>query len=292
MDWDRLFLERLRASQIDYDDVPDWRAALTLYEGLTPDQAASLDRQIINMVDEEYRNPYSSREHLPFDDVMVNLPAGMVPDDLICIEAAVLVAAERQLGEALFAFNRLMRSPRWHPLSARLVWLNQEGFAAQRSLLQTEAGRYLGAMLGLACGDALGVTLEFMSRSEIRRRFPEGHRDIIGGGPFRFAPGEWSDDTAMALAVARGIIESPADPVDAVGRHFQSWYQSAPPDVGSTCRMALEAQLQLGSWAAASDEVARRLGDRAGGNGALMRTLPAALAYRGAASQAIRIAHM
>lgn len=292
MDWDRLFLSALRSSQLDYDDAPDWRAALALYDGLTPDQASDLDQHIVSMIHDDYRNPHSSREHQPFDDVMVNLPAGMVEDDLICMEAAVLVAAERQLGEALFAFNRLMRSPRWHPLSARLCWLNQEGFAAQRRLMETEAGRYLGAMLGLACGDALGVTLEFMSRSEILRRFPEGHRDITGGGPFRFAPGDWSDDTAMALAVAKGIIESPDEPVDAVGRHFQAWYESCPPDVGSTCRMALDAHLRLGSWAAASAEVAERLGDRAGGNGALMRTLPAALAYRGDVRQAIRIARM
>jgi ADP-ribosyl-[dinitrogen reductase] hydrolase len=292
MDWDRLFLEALRSSQADYDDAPDWRAALAVYEGLSPDEAAALDRHIVSMIHDDYRNPHSSREQLPFDDVMVNLPAGMVPDDLLCIEAAVLVAAERELGEALFAFNRLMRSPRWHPLSARLCWLNQEGFAAQRRLMLTEAGRYLGAMLGLACGDALGVSLEFMTRSDIRRRFPEGHRDITGGGPFRFAPGEWSDDTDMALAVADGIIESPEDPVESVGRHFQAWYQSSPPDVGSTCRMALEAHLRTGSWAAASEEVALRLGDRAGGNGALMRTLPAALAYRGDAGQAVRIARM
>lgn len=292
MDWDRLLLEALRGSQADYDDAPDWRAALALYEGLSTEQATALDRHLVSMIHDDYRNPHSSREQLPFDDVMVNLPAGMVPDDLLCIEAAVLVAAERELGEALFAFNRLMRSPRWHPLSARLCWLNQEGFAAQRRLMQTDAGRYLGAMLGLACGDALGVTLEFMTRADIRRRFPEGHLDITGGGPFRFAPGEWSDDTAMALAVAKGIIEAPADPVEAVGRHFQAWYQSSPPDVGSTCRMALEAHLRTGSWDAASEEVALRLGDRAGGNGALMRTLPAALAYRGDAAQAVRIARM
>ncbi|HWI51420.1 MAG TPA: ADP-ribosylglycohydrolase family protein [Symbiobacteriaceae bacterium] len=292
MDWERRFLEILHASRPAYDEAPDWRGALQLYHGLSGAEALGLDRALLAMIDEDYRNPHSSRENLPFDDVMVNLPAGMAPDDLLCIEAAVLMAAERKLGEALFAFNRLMRAPRWHALSPRLYWLNQQGFAAQKRLLDTEAGRTLGALLGLACGDALGVTVEFMERSEVRRQYPDGHTEIIGGGPFRFAAGQWSDDTAMALAVANGIIESPADPVEATGRHFQAWYASHPPDVGSTCRMALETHLRTGSWAATTAEVQRQLGDRAGGNGALMRTLPAALAYGSDPAPALRIARM
>ncbi|HYG58596.1 MAG TPA: ADP-ribosylglycohydrolase family protein [Symbiobacteriaceae bacterium] len=292
-DWEQRLLDTWRASRPAYDEKPQWRAALALYDGLTPHETLELDRTLLGMISEEYRNPHSSdREDLPFDDVMVNLPAGMSPDDLMCVEGAALVAAERGLGPALFALNRLMRSPRWHAMYSRLHWLSQEGFEAQSKLLATDAGRYLGAVLGLAVGDALGVTLEFLSREEVRRQYPEGHREITGGGPFGFAQGEWSDDTAMALAVARGIAESPADPVEAVGRHFQDWYGSHPPDVGNTCRTALEAHRRTGSWEAASAEVARLMGGRAGGNGALMRTLPAALAYGADPTQAVRIARM
>ncbi|HYF95519.1 MAG TPA: ADP-ribosylglycohydrolase family protein [Symbiobacteriaceae bacterium] len=292
MDWERLILQVLHESRPAYDEPPDWRSVLTLYKGLTPDEVGDLDRIIQRMITDDYRNPFSARENLPFDDTMVNLPAGMVPDDLLSIEAAALVATERGLGGALFALNRLMRSPRWHALSPRLFWLNQEGFAAQKKLMATEAGRYLGALLGLACGDALGVTLEFLTRAEVRRNHPDGHREITGGGPFRFSPGECSDDTAMAMAVARGIIEAPDRPVEAVGRHFQAWYGSNPPDVGSTCRLALETHRKTGSWAATSTEVARQLGPRTAGNGALMRTLPAALAYGADTAQAIQIARM
>ncbi|HWI64080.1 MAG TPA: ADP-ribosylglycohydrolase family protein [Symbiobacteriaceae bacterium] len=286
MEWERRFLETLHASRPSYDEPPDWRAALAFYDA-DPDE-----RLLLAMIDEEYRNPFSSRENLPFDDVMVNLPAGMAPDDLLSIEAAVMIAAERGLGVALFAFNRLMRSPRWHPLSARLFWLNTAAGDVQRKLMATTAGRFLGAMLGLACGDALGVTLEFQTRSEIRRKYPDGHREISGGGPFGFAAGEWSDDTAMALAVARGILESPGDPVEPVGRHFQDWYGSHPPDVGTTCRRSLETHRRLGSWEATTREVERQLGTRAAGNGALMRTLPAALVYGPDPGPAVRIARM
>lgn len=292
MDWEQRVLTALKQSRPAWDEPADWRAALALYEGLPPADAAELDRVVIAMIDLRYRNPHSSHEQLPFDDVMVNLPAGMSPDDLLCIEAAVLMAAERGLGEGFFAFNRLMRSPTWHPVQGRLEWLGREALEAQRKLALTRAGRSFGALLGLAAGDALGATLEFMRRATIRREYPNGHREIVGGGPFRFPAGSWTDDTDMALAVARGIIEAPADPVGAVGRHFMAWYHGGPPDVGTTCRLALSAFDRTGSWDLVSAEVERSLGERAGGNGALMRTLPTALAYGHEVEQALRIARM
>jgi len=94
------------------------------------------------------------------------------------------------------------------------------------------------------------------------------------------------------VAVGRGIMESPDDPVDAVGRHFVAWLRSGPPDVGNTCRTAIGAYLRLGSWQAAGAHVRAELGRWAAGNGALMRTLPAALAYGPDPSEAIRIGRM
>jgi ADP-ribosyl-[dinitrogen reductase] hydrolase len=258
MQWDRPFLETLNRSRPDYDEPPRWQAALDLYAPLGGEEAALLDRAVIAMIDEDYRNPAGNGAgDRPFDDVMVNLPAGMTPDDLLCIEAAVLVAAERGLGEAFFAFNRLLRSPRWHAMYPRLLWLAREAFSVQRKLAATQGGRFLGAMLGLAAGDALGATLEFKSRAEIRAAYPDGFREITGGGPFGWKPGAWTDDTAMALAVARGIAESPDEPVEAVGRHLMAGYDSHPE-----------------------------------GNGALVRTLPTALAYGSDVTRALAIGRM
>ena len=63
--------------------------------------------------------------------------------------------------------------------------------------------RYRGALLGLAAGDALGTTLEFS---------PPGTftpiTDMVGGGPFNLAPGQWTDDTSMALCLAESLLES------------------------------------------------------------------------------------
>lgn len=58
--------------------------------------------------------------------------------------------------------------------------------------------RFRGALLGLAAGDALGTTLEFKPPGTF-----EPIDDMVGGGPFRLEPGQWTDDTSMALCLAR-----------------------------------------------------------------------------------------
>src|SRR3954447_20458270 len=55
--------------------------------------------------------------------------------------------------------------------------------------------RARGALVGLACGDAVGTTLEFKPPGSF-----EPITDMVGGGPFRLQPGEWTDDTSTACA--------------------------------------------------------------------------------------------
>src|SRR5882724_2533995 len=92
-----------------------------------------------------------------------------------------------------------------------------------------------GAVLGLACGDALGAPAEFKSKAEVFRRWVR-LSEMVGGGPW--APGEWTDDTGMMLATAEGILAHPEDPVEEVGRRFLDWHKTAK-DVGSTISAAL-----------------------------------------------------
>ena len=147
----------------------------------------------------------------------------------------------------------------------------------------TWAGRVSGALYGLACGDALGATTEFACAAEIRDRYgPDGVRDLVGGGWLRLPPGGTTDDTAMALCVAEGIAAAGRDAplpaiVDAVGERFVRWYDSRPPEVGATVARAVQAFQRHRNWDAASADVAAALGERAAGNGALMRTLPVGL---------------
>jgi ADP-ribosyl-[dinitrogen reductase] hydrolase len=62
--------------------------------------------------------------------------------------------------------------------------------------------RYRGCLLGLACGDAVGTAVEFKQRGT----FPPV-TDMVGGGPFRLLPGQWTDDTSMALCLAVSLVE-------------------------------------------------------------------------------------
>jgi ADP-ribosyl-[dinitrogen reductase] hydrolase len=133
--------------------------------------------------------------------------------------------------------------------------------------------RIVGAVLGLACGDALGAPAEFHNQAYVKQKWGK-LTEMVGGGIWE--PGEWTDDTGMALCIAEGILSQPEDPVDAVGKLFLEWKKSAK-DVGSTIAAALSAF--RGDWPAAARSTPQARQGMAGGNGSLMRTLPVALAY-------------
>ena len=81
-------------------------------------------------------------------------------------------------------------------------------------------GRYHGALLGLAAGDALGTTLEFKRRGSFTPI-----DDIVGGGPFGLAAGQWTDDTSMAMCLAESLVARLAfDPHDQMTRYVR-WYR-------------------------------------------------------------------
>ena len=138
--------------------------------------------------------------------------------------------------------------------------------------------RVLGGLFGVACGDALGGTLEFMSRDEIEREY--GYlRDIIGGGCWGLEPGEVTDDTMMTVAVAEGILDNPEDPVEDIGKHFIEWYNGKPKDIGNIIRIALGEYIRCKDWMKSSYYAHLSTGGRSAGNGSLMRCLPVALYY-------------
>src|SRR5262249_9599752 len=81
--------------------------------------------------------------------------------------------------------------------------------------------RYRGALLGLAVGDALGTTLEFKPPGTF-----QPITDMIGGGPFRLEPGEWTDDTSMALCLAESLVKCRGfDPKDQMERYCRWWQE-------------------------------------------------------------------
>jgi ADP-ribosyl-[dinitrogen reductase] hydrolase len=139
--------------------------------------------------------------------------------------------------------------------------------------------RMRGGLYGVAVGDALGGTTEFMRPADIQSA--HGYlTEIVGGGVWRLEPGEVTDDTMMTLCVAEGMLEQPDNPMEAIGSRFLAWYRTRPKDVGNTIRHALEAF--EGDWFDAAIRTDRSLG-QSGGNGSLMRCLPVALGYARAA---------
>jgi ADP-ribosyl-[dinitrogen reductase] hydrolase len=133
--------------------------------------------------------------------------------------------------------------------------------------------RYRGCLLGLACGDAVGTTVEFRRRGSF-----EPLVDMVGGGPFELAAGQWTDDTSMALCLAESLrYRDGFDARDQMSRYCNWWqhgYLSATGmcfDIGNTVRAALARFLESG------DPMAGSTSPDTAGNGSLMRLAPVVL---------------
>lgn len=133
--------------------------------------------------------------------------------------------------------------------------------------------RYLGCLLGLACGDAVGAPVEFLQRD----RFPPV-RGMRGGGKFQMRPGEWTDDTAMALCLAESLLTCDGfDPLDQMLR-YRRWVDEGHLStrahafgIGKTVLRALMRFGQTGDPFAGSTQA------HTAGNGSLMRLAPVVL---------------
>lgn len=143
--------------------------------------------------------------------------------------------------------------------------------------------RYRGSLLGLACGDAVGTTVEFRSRGSFAPV-----TDMVGGGPFALRPGQWTDDTSMALCLAESLLTQRGfDARDQMARYLNWWqwgYLSSTGDcfdIGGTVRAALARFQADGQPFAGSAD------PRSAGNGALMRLVPVVLRYFPARSDAL-----
>jgi ADP-ribosyl-[dinitrogen reductase] hydrolase len=139
--------------------------------------------------------------------------------------------------------------------------------------------RYRGALLASAAGDALGATLEFMSRDAIRQQHGQ-LRDIIGGGWLHVAPGEITDDTQMALCIARSLVERGGFDPDDIAARFVGWHASGPKDIGNTTAHALEQLARGVPWQTAGAHTHAMLRPRDASNGSIMRCAPVALYAR------------
>lgn len=127
-------------------------------------------------------------------------------------------------------------------------------------------GRARGVMYGQIIGDSLGSLVEFKSAQEIASLYPNGVRELADGGPFSLSAGQPTDDSEMALALARSLVRRGGFDVVDVQESYQRWAASDPADIGITCSNALV----FGEFNPASEA-----------NGALMRVSPLAIRYAG-----------
>jgi len=135
--------------------------------------------------------------------------------------------------------------------------------------------RYLGCLLGLACGDAVGTTVEFKARGSFAPV-----TDMVGGGPFHLKPGEWTDDTSMALCLGSSLVEcggfDPADQMRRYCRWQDEGYWSSNGrcfDIGGTVSSALNRFRSSGEPFSGSTD------PKSAGNGSIMRLAPVAMFF-------------
>ena len=146
--------------------------------------------------------------------------------------------------------------------------------------------RFRGCLLGLAAGDALGTTLEFRPPGSF-----EPIDDMLGGGPFGLRPGQWTDDTSMALCLAESLVEcggfDAADQMQRYVRWRREGYLSSTGScfsIGNTVRAALSRFEQRGDPYAGSTD------PRSAGNGSLMRLAPVPMFFAADAAEAVAMA--
>jgi len=146
--------------------------------------------------------------------------------------------------------------------------------------------RYRGALLGLAAGDALGTTLEFQRPGTF-----DPIQDMVGGGPFHLQPGEWTDDTSMALCLAASLVEcggfEARDQMQRYLRWLGEGYMSSTGacfDIGTTVRTALGIYQQTGEPFSGPTHT------HSAGNGSIMRLAPIPLYFASDPALAIKMA--
>lgn len=139
----------------------------------------------------------------------------------------------------------------------------------------TRLDRYRGALLGLAAGDALGTTLEFTRPGDF-----EPITDMVGGGPFHLRPGEWTDDTSMALCLAESLLETGAfDPFDQLSRYVRWKREGHHSSTGRCFDIGGTVMAALARFERYSQPFSGSTDPYSAGNGSIMRLAPVPLFF-------------
>ena len=135
--------------------------------------------------------------------------------------------------------------------------------------------RIRGALVGLALGDAIGTTLEFEPRDSY-----DPIDDLVGGGPFELEPGQWTDDTSMALCLANSLIECTGfDPLDQMKRYVRWYREGYCSSTGNCFDIGATVETALLSFESSGNPFSGSTDPCSAGNGSIMRLAPVPIYY-------------
>ena len=190
---------------------------------------------------------------------------GRTPDDALA-----------ELNAKWSTVEKIYRKPESPETSVQVGWV--KSWAQRRKGVQQllVRDRYRGALLGLAVGDALGTTVEFKAPGTFKPI-----TDLVGGGPFSLKPGQWTDDTSMALCLAESLIEKRGfDPRDQMDRYCRWWKEGYLSSTGTCFDIGITVQTALAQYLRSREPFAGSTDPFTAGNGSLMRLAPVPLAFR------------
>jgi len=146
--------------------------------------------------------------------------------------------------------------------------------------------RFLGCLLGLAVGDAVGTTLEFKPRGSFRPI-----TDMTGGGPFHLAPGQWTDDTSMGLCLASSLVErGEFDAADQMNRYVR-WHDEGYWSSNGRCfDIGNATAAALARFKRTRDPFSGSTDPQSAGNGSIMRLAPVPMFFAGDIAKAVHYA--
>jgi len=145
--------------------------------------------------------------------------------------------------------------------------------------------RARGCLLGLAVGDAIGTTVEFQSRGSFAPV-----TEVVGGGPFDLKPGEWTDDTSMALCLAESLAECGGfDARDQIERYCRWWRNGHMSSNGRCFDIGITVSAALRKFEESGDPFSGSTAADTAGNGSIMRLAPVPIFANGDISETIRL---
>lgn len=283
----------------DLDAIARWNAAAVV----TLTEQFELEDLQVPTLGEEVRRRFMEWHHWPISDYSIPDTAfeAVWPENsrrlrnLLEAGSRILIHCKGGLGRAGMVAARLLvemgdtpqvamecvrakRDPRAIETREQERWVEGGTTAAHRAIQTFEPAmrdRAVGTLVGLAIGDAVGTTLEFSEKPDRAVLY-----DMMGGGPFGLEAGQWTDDTAMALALGDSLLERgefyPAD----LMRRFVDWHENGTYSCTGTCfDIGMQTRNALDRFRHSGHPLAGSADPRHSGNGALMRLSPVAIRH-------------